>query len=653
MDSESSSTRALAVAVLALGLPVSALSDMTGTTTLPANSTYSLDAGATPGCTADIGWNGTSIDPGGTATLYLVPGAGGSTEFDSLTLAILKTVSYTPIGITNVAVNDVFAVKTNAGNYAKVLVTAINGTSVTLRFDTFGVTAGAPVIYKVMNNYSYSSVARGSLFVIAGCGLATPGSQAVLQDATKGLPLTLNGVSVSVTVSGVTTQPGFYYATATQLAAVLPSATPAGSGTVSVTYNGQTSSTQLGVWETAFGFGTYYGTGTGQALATDAGYQPLTPTHAASPGQTITFWGSGLGASMADSDTAYTTTPHGISVPQLPLQVLVGGVSATVSYQGRSGYPGLNQVNVTIPQDVPPGCAVSVVAVNSNYQVISNFVTLPIAVGGGACADPIMEVSAAQAGSLSGKGVVNVGLLAIEQSNPGPVFGAAVAGFFTMPGSSLGAWMAGPYTGLSPQVSLGSCVEGVGVGPSMFVLLPQLSLLDAGTMTVTGPGGTRPLPELAGPPAYYLANLGIQDGLWNPLTGGAFTFAAGGGKDVGAFTATLNFPIQETFTNIQSGSPSMAIYRGGQTVTWTGGTAGEFVTVSGSNGYAGFTCNAAATDGQFTIPPSVLVPLATTGSSGTLSVRVATYPQPVTAPGLDVAYIFGFAVPLWVNVTYY
>jgi len=187
----------------------------------------------------------------------------------------------------------------------------------------------------------------------------------------------------------------------------------------------------------------------------------------------------------------------------------------------------------------------------------------------------------------------------------------------------------------------------------MFVLLPQLPVLDAGTMTITGPGGTRPLPDLGDPPAFYLAGLGIQDGLWNPLTGGTFTFAGAGGKDVGAFTATLNFPIQETFTNIQSGSPSMAIYRGGQTVTWTGGTAGEFVTVSGSNGYAGFTCNVAATDGQFTIPSSVLVPLATTGSSGTLSVRVATYPQPVTAPGLDVAYVFGFAVPLSVNVTYY
>jgi hypothetical protein len=356
---------------------------------------------------------------------------------------------------------------------------------------------------------------------------------------------------------------------------------------------------------------------------------------------------------MADSDTAYTATPHGISVPQLPLQVLVGGIPATISYQGRSGYPGLNQVNVTIPQGVPPGCAVSVVAVNSNYQVISNFVTLPIVAGGGACTDPTMGVSAAQVGSLSGKAAVNAGLLAIEQANPGSPFGTALASFFTMQGSSLGSWVAGQGLGLSPQVSLGSCVEGVGLGTLPFVLPPYLPALDAGTMTITGPGGTRPLPEQAGPPPFYLAGLAVQDGLWNPLTGGAFTFTAAGGKDVGAFTATLSFPIQETFTAIRSGSASVEIYRGGQTITWTGGAPGQFVTVSGSNAFAGFTCNVAATDGQFTIPPSVLVPLATSGSSGTLSLRVATYPQPVTAPGLDVAYVFGFAVPLWLNVTYY
>jgi hypothetical protein len=147
------------------------------------------------------------------------------------------------------------------------------------------------------------------------------------------------------------------------------------------------------------------------------------------------------------------------------------------------------------------------------------------------------------------------------------------------------------------------------------------------------------LPELAGQPGEYMASLGFEDGLWNPLTGGTYTFSGAGGKDVGAFTATLNFPIQESFTNLQAGPPAMQISGSGQTITWTGGASGEFVTISGSNPYASFACNAPATAGQFTIPSYVLAPMGSAGIAGTLTVQVSTYPQPVSATGLDAALI--------------
>ncbi|MGC9945406.1 MAG: hypothetical protein ABSF64_03325 [Bryobacteraceae bacterium] len=651
---------ATASVILALLLPVSALADMTGTTTLSANSAYNLNAGATPGCAGDIFWSGTSLAPDGTATLYSVPGAGGSAEFDTLTLATLQSLSYGVTGINNVAVNDVFAVKTTAGSYSKVLVTgmvtSLDGTSIALQYDTYGVTAGAPVVLRVMNNYSYANViAQGSLFAIVGCGLATPGSQAVLQDATKGLPLTLNGASLSATVNGATTQPAIYYATATQIAAVLPSATQAGVGTFSVQFNGLTSNfATAGVGETAFGFDSFYETGIGPAVATDASYELVTLTHSASPGGAITFWGSGLGASPQDSDTTYTKTPHSISVPGLPLQVLIGGLPAQILYQGRNGYPGLDQINVMVPQSVSTGCAVSVVAINSNYQIISNFMTLPIATGGGACSDPLMGIGAQQIASLSAKSAVNVGLLTIGQQNGVFSYGAAQANFFTVPGSSLGAWLAGQNMGLGPRLSLGSCVEGPGYGNWLAWLLPpQLPTLDAGALTVTGPGGTTALPELSGTAGEYVASLPFEDGLWNPLTGGTFTFNGGGGKDVGAFTATLNFPIQENFTNLPAGTLPTEIPIGGQTITWTGGSAAEFVTILGNNPNGSFACNAPATAGQFTIPPSVLVPLRNAGSGGTLLIQVSTYPQPVSAPGLDAGYVFGFVVPQELNSVYY
>jgi len=48
--------------------------------------------------------------------------------------------------------------------------------------------------------------------------------------------LKLNGASITVVVNGVTTYPALYYTSPTQLAAVLPAATPVGTGTLTVLF---------------------------------------------------------------------------------------------------------------------------------------------------------------------------------------------------------------------------------------------------------------------------------------------------------------------------------------------------------------------------------------------------------------------------------
>jgi len=630
------------MALLALAFPFPALPDMTGTLAL--TTTVSLDAGATPGCAGDLSFGGNSIfltpSPTYSAGIYLIPGTGGVDEFNSLTAATLQNLAYAPSGSAPATVGTVFAVRTNGGHYAKVLVTAASSNSVTLQYTTYGVTAGTPVVIQVQNNYSYLGVAPGSLFIIVGCGLAAPGSQAVLQDSTKGLPLTLNGASISVTSGAVTMQPAIYYASPTQIAAVMPSGTVPGAASVTVTYNGQTNTPEpMFVAWSSFGFaGT--ATGVGPAIVTDSNYQLVTPTHSASPGQVITFWGTGLGAGPADSDVTYTPTPHGISVAELPLEVLIGGVIAPIQYQGRNGYPGLDQINVTVPQGVPTGCAVSVVAINSNYQIISNSVTLPVASDGGTCIDPLFAISPEQIASLSAKSTVNVGVLSLEQNTGLALANLAMAqaNFLTVPGSSL----AQQATGTWAPVSLGSCIVGWPANS-----LPDTSGLswleypglDAGAMTFTGPGGMQTMTESTSPliTAYAVE---LPQGAF---PGGSGAFSAAGGKDVGAFSANLSFPLQEQFTNIQVGFPATAIGRGGYTLTWTGGSEDEFVTISGSNGYASFACNAPANTGQFLIPSYALVPLA--GGNGDLAIGVATYPQPFTAAALDAGYVFGHVVP--------
>ena len=647
----------LAGLLLTFFVPTPGFADITGIITLGSGNAFNLDAGSTPGCTPDIVFAGGQIGPSGAALLYAVPGAGGSAEYDSLTLADLQNQTYRPTSIA-IDLNTVFAVRTTAGDYAKVLVTASSSSSVTLQYTTYGPTAGAPVIQRTVNNYSYSKVAPGSLFTIFGCGLATPGVPAVLQDSTKGLPETLNGASISVTVGGVTTHPAIYYATAAQMAAVLPSSTPAGAGTVTVTYNNTAgSAAAIDVWPVAFGFDSIDESGSGTGVATDLNYRLITSTNSAMPGQMITFWGSGLGADPQDSDTTYTATPHGISVPQFPMQVLIGGIPATILYQGSAGYPGLNQINLQIPQNVPQGCAVSVVAQNANYQVISNSVTLPISSFGGMCTDPLMGIGTAEAAALSGKATVNVGVLAVEEVNGPFADGAALADFFTMSGTAFSSWAAQQDGYTSPAVSLGSCVGGAFINDLWLPVATAQAAINVGAMAFNGPGGSRSLPFQNQLGSYELL-LGVQDNLWNPMTGGTYTFSAGQGAN--AFTANLNFPIASTsFGYLPGGlelSPGkepptgVVITRAGTTVDWAGGSTSQYLTLSGTVGSASFVCSAPAVAGTFTIPPAVLEPLS---GSGTLTVRVTTYPQPVTIPGLDAAYIIGYATPVSsLNVIY-
>src|SRR5207244_1047586 len=109
-----------------------------------------------------------------------------------------------------------------------------------------------------------------------------------------------------------------------------------------------------------------------------------------------------------DSDTTYTVTPHRVNTP---LQIYIGGNQATILYQGASVYPGVNQINLTIPRSVPTGCWVSLVAVTGT--VASNTATLPINSAGGPCIDAPTGLTGNQ---LSPSGV-KTGVVSLVQAN--------------------------------------------------------------------------------------------------------------------------------------------------------------------------------------------------------------------------------------------
>jgi hypothetical protein len=89
-----------------------------------------------------------------------------------------------------------------------------------------------------------SAIAQGSFFVVFGSGLAS-GTANIW--GKYPLPTMLAGTSIQITVNGTTTNALIFYsgpssgAFTTQVNAVMPSDTPAGTGTLVLTYQGQAS----------------------------------------------------------------------------------------------------------------------------------------------------------------------------------------------------------------------------------------------------------------------------------------------------------------------------------------------------------------------------------------------------------------------------
>src|ERR1700722_17386422 len=207
--------------------------------------------------------------------------------------------------------------------------------------------AAAPSITAIYNAASYappslpnSGIAQGSIFTLFGGGLGPNPAQEAFSYP---LPTTqgLGGTTVQVTVSGVTKNCVMIYASNTQVNAILPSATPVGTGMLSVSYQGATGSISVQVLAGSFGTLTLNSAGSGPAVVTDASYVPITMVNTAHPGDTLILWGTGLGAASGDE----TEPPQQVNL-NTGVEVLVGDKPATVSYGGRGSSPGGDPTNL-------------------------------------------------------------------------------------------------------------------------------------------------------------------------------------------------------------------------------------------------------------------------------------------------------------------
>jgi hypothetical protein len=221
------------------------------------------------------------------------------------------------------------------------------------------------------------------------------------------------------------------------------------------------------------------------------------------------------------------------------------------------------------------------------------------------------------------------------------------------------------------------------------IIAGSAALLDAGTLTLTGPSGSN-ITNLAFTDtanvyslliSEQIPGLGTIPGMQNNGTviGGQYTLKGAGGKDVGAFTANVTLASPLTITG---GLPSTVTRSSGLTLNWTGGDSSDTVLVIGlsattsinttasgttytENG-AEFVCSTTAGQGGITISPSLTQQLAAVSSaaissgSATSFLEVTSIPSgsgyaafsaPLTAGGSVSATFFALSgaanTPIW------
>jgi uncharacterized protein (TIGR03437 family) len=103
--------------------------------------------------------------------------------------------------------------------------------------------------------------------------------------------------------------------------------------------------------------------GSGPAAALRADYSAISSANPATVGDAIMLYSTGLGllsSPLADG----AASPVGMATASA-VTVTIGGVNAVVAYAGIApGYPGLYQINVTVPAGVASGDAAIVVSAN-------------------------------------------------------------------------------------------------------------------------------------------------------------------------------------------------------------------------------------------------------------------------------------------------
>jgi uncharacterized protein (TIGR03437 family) len=542
-----------------------------------------------------------------------------------------------------------------------------------------------PKIGSVVNNASYLTapqdsknnpignpvIAQGSIFVVFGTGI---GPATLTYPAGLPLPTAVpasNGTSISISSGGQKMDAFIVYTSALQVGAILPSNTPAGTASVTLTYNGQTSAPfKISVVQSRLGIFTSNVQGTGPAAAQHGtSSAPITLTKAAQPGEVVIIYGTGLGPISGPDNVAPGSVQVGSNVT-----VTVGGKTITPQYAGRAPqFAGEDQINFQLPADVPTGCYVPM-SITASGQV-SQDVVLPIAKGGNTACTHIFGFSESSLATLDSGGTVNIGLFQVLRGYA-PALGGAVEGagglFDNANANSvfnLYNLIPVAYGAVSYPAPLNSCVvidQAITSGGFNLPAINQIGgrelLANPITLAINGPGG-------ANDNILHATGGGYVSPFIPPILGpGSWTISGLAGADVGAFNATITLPDDLNWTNAGNFS---SVPQADLTIVWSGGTApsNPVVTVYGNSTIVNpadpsksraksFYCAAPAAAGKFVVPASVRqqLPSAQSGekSFGTLGITTggfASFTAPLIKGTLD-AGVIDYAEAYVLSVSY-
>lgn len=557
-----------------------------------------------------------------------------------------------------------------------------------------------PIVYSIANSASaYISgedgfgIAQGSLFVVYGSGM---GPVTLQQASSFPIPTGLAGTSIQISMNGATYDALMIYTSDTQLAAILPSAVPAGSGMLTVTYNDTSAQfpIPIQVVPSAFGIFTVTSNGAGPGVIQDVNNRLLTFAQPAHPGDTVVIWGTGLGA--VNGSEAAGPLPGNLFKPD----VFVGNQPAAVQYAGRSGCcAALDQIVIQIPQNVQ-GCFVPV-AVRTN-GFVSNFTSLPVGAAGSACSDPVGVspdlLSKAASAAGASLGMIAIGPIPVLQ-NAGFDFTRGLSQRLSLllatkvteqdlktmiraNGSRRGrAWksvmkkyaplLKARHIDSATIVAMVTALNYQGVradfqqfgGPASFWSQFAFALPPPGTCTagrswqyqgaasgaenragdagpqllLTGPLGTQTLTQL--PSGAY--DLMLPPASTNVgLTAGTYSVSSTGGRSIGAFTASIEIGPSLTWSN----KASVGFIDRSQplTVNWSGGPSSGYVVFGGTAAAdrqqaVAFMCVADASAQALTVPDFVLNAMPHT-SDGSVFLTAHPLQNLFSAPGIDVGF---------------